>query len=268
VTGAAVAAEVRHLMLPIVGLAGAALAVVALLWAIQLRTHDAATADIAWTLLVAGGAIASGLLVDADPWRRALVAGLAAVWALRLGAYLLLDRVLAGHAEDGRYRTLRERWGARAPRNFLFLYVAQLVVAALFIAPIWAAMHGGRLDGWTAAGVVVWSIAVIGEAVADRQLARFRADSSNRRVVCRAGLWRYSRHPNYFFEWTHWWAYVLIGHAAPLTLLGPVVMLLFLFRITGIPYTERQAVASRGERYREYQRTTSVFVPWPPRRSP
>jgi steroid 5-alpha reductase family enzyme len=82
--------------------------------------------------------------------------------------------------------------------------------------------------------------------------------------VCRAGLWRYSRHPNYFFEWVHWWAYVLIGHAAPLTLLGPAAMLLFLFRVTGIPYTERQALKSRGEQYREYQRTTSRFVPWPP----
>lgn len=254
-------------MLPLVGLTVAALAVVVVLWAIQLRTHDAATADIGWTLLVVGGAIASGFLVDADVWRRGLVAALAAVWALRLGAYLLLDRVLAGRPEDGRYRAMRERWGASAGRNFLLLYLAQLVVAALFIVPLWAAMHGGPLDGWAAAGVVVWGIAVIGEAVADRQLARFRADLSNRGAVCRVGLWRYSRHPNYFFEWVHWWAYVLIGHAAPLTLLGPVVMLLFLFRITGIPYTELQAVASRGERYREYQRTTSAFVPWPPRRS-
>jgi len=79
------------------------------------------------------------------------------------------------------------------------------------------------------------------------------------------GLWRLSRHPNYFFEWLHWWAYVLIGHAHPLTFLGPAAMLLFLFRITGIPYTERQALRSRGDAYRAYQRTTNAFFPWPPR---
>jgi steroid 5-alpha reductase family enzyme len=193
------------------------------------------------------------------------VAGLAAAWALRLAVYLLRDRVLAGRGEDGRYRALREYWGGRAEQNFLWLYLGQAVVATLFLVPIAAAMRGGRLDGWTGAGVIVWLMAVIGESLADRQLARFRADPANRGAVCRAGLWQYSRHPNYFFEWVHWWAYVLIGHAAPLTLLGPVAMLLFLFRITGIPFTERQAVRSRGDAYRAYQRTTSVFVPWPRR---
>jgi len=89
---------------------------------------------------------------------------------------------------------------------------------------------------------------------------------ANRGAVCRSGLWKYSRHPNYFFEWVHWWVYVLIGRAAPLTLLGPLAMLLFLFRVTGIPYTERQAVKTRGDAYRAYQASTSAFVPWPPRK--
>ena len=251
----------------LLGLAAAGLALLVALWAVQLRTKDAATADVGWSFLVVGGALAAGLLTDDDQWRRALVACLAAVWALRLGSYLLLDRVSAGTGEDGRYRALRDHWGSRAPRNFLFLYLGQAVVAALFITPIAAAMRGGPLDIWAAAGVGVWLAAVIGESIADRQLARFRADPATRGAVCRVGLWNYSRHPNYFFEWVHWWAYVLIGHAAPLTLLGPAAMLLFLFRITGIPYTERQALKSRGDEYRAYQRTTSVFVPWPPRRS-
>jgi len=254
-------------MAPIVILAAAGFALLVGLWAIQLRTRDASTVDLGWTILVVGGAVAAAFLGDGDPWRRAAVAGLASVWALRLGFHLLTDRVLAGRGEDGRYRALREHWGTRAPRYFLLLYLGQAAVAALFVAPLTAAMRGGPLDGWAALGLVVWLAAVAGESVADRQLARFRADPANRGAVCRAGLWRYSRHPNYFFEWVHWWAYVLIGQAAPLTLLGPAVMLLFLFRVTGIPYTERQALKSRGERYREYQRTTSAFVPWPPRRS-
>ncbi len=250
----------------IVGLAAIGVGVMIVLWLIQLRTRDAGTADLGWTILLTGGAIATGLLVDGDPARRLLVAGLAAVWAARLGFYLLRDRVLTERGEDGRYRALREHWGAAAPRNFLFVYLAQAVVAALFIAPLVGAMRGGPLDGWAVAGALVWLIGVGGEALADAQLARFRADPGNRGRVCATGLWRYSRHPNYFFEWVHWWAYVLIGHGAALTWIGPAAMLLFLFRITGIPYTEKQALRSRGDAYREYQRTTSVFVPWPPGR--
>jgi steroid 5-alpha reductase family enzyme len=99
-------------------------------------------------------------------------------------------------------------------------------------------------------------------------LQAFRSNSRNKGKVCRDGLWRYSRHPNYFFEWTHWWAYVLIGWQAPYgwaTLFGPVIMLVFLFKVTGIPPTEENALRSRGDAYREYQRTTSVFFPWPPK---
>ena len=238
------------------------------LWAAQLRTHDASSVDLGWSLLVAGGAVGAALASSGDPWRRALVGGIAATWALRLAFFLLTDRVLAGRGEDGRYRALREHWGERAPRHFLLLYLGQVPVAALFVVPLAAALRGGPLDGWALAGVVVWAVAVAGELLADGQLAAFRAEPANRGAVCRAGLWRLSRHPNYFFEWLHWWSYVLIGHASPLTLLGPAAMLVFLFRVTGIPYTERQALRSRGEAYRDYQRTTSAFVPWPPRRRP
>lgn len=236
------------------------------LWFIQTRTHDAATADAGWAVLVGTGVIASAILSDGAIVRRVLVATLGSVWAFRLATHLIRDRVLTGAAEDGRYRALRRRWDNSASRNFLFLYLAQVPLAVLFVTPIAAAMHGGPIDRWTLAGALVWVIAVVGEWIADRQLARFRANPNNRGAVCTAGLWRYSRHPNYFFEWMHWWTYVLIGHAHPLTFLGPVVMLVFLFRITGIPYTERQAIRSRGDAYRAYQRVTSVFVPWPPRR--
>ena len=242
------------------------LAMLLALWAVQLRTRDAATADLGWTILVAGGAIAAAALTEGDPACRWLVAALAFLWAARLGFHLLRDRVWAGRPEDGRYRALRERWGRAAPRNFLFLYLAQSVIATLFILPLAAAMRGGPLDAWARAGIAVWILSVAGEALADAQLARFRANPANAGRVCQDGLWRYSRHPNYFCEWLHWWAYVLIGHARPLTFLGPAAMLLFLLRVTGIPYTERQAIRSRGDAYRAYQRATSAFIPWPPRR--
>jgi steroid 5-alpha reductase family enzyme len=248
-------------------LSAAGLAVLLALWGVQQRTRNAATADLGWTILMAGGITAAAWLSPGDMFRRGLVGALGTVWAVRLGLYLLRDRVLGADQEDGRYRELRERWGAAAARNFLWLYLAQGVIAALFVVPVAAAMRGGPLGAWAVGGVAVWLVGVGGEALADRQLARFRAEPGHRGMVCDVGLWRYSRHPNYFFEWVHWWAYVLIGQAAPLTLVGPAAMLLFLYRVTGIPYTERQAMRSRGEAYRAYQRSTSAFVPWPRRRA-
>jgi steroid 5-alpha reductase family enzyme len=240
--------------------------VMSVLWARQLRTQNATSVDVAWSFGLAALALVYGVFAEAPFERRLLVGGLALVWALRLGLFLLFNRVLGHTEEDGRYRAMREHWGASAARNFFWVYQAQAAVAMLFSIPVLAAMSGGALDGFALAGVAVWAIAVGGETVADRQLAAFRGDPANRGRVCRVGLWRYSRHPNYFFEWVHWWTYVLIGHGAILTWVGPVFMLLFLFRISGIPYTELQAIKSRGEEYREYQRTTSAFVPWFPRR--
>ena len=114
-----------------------------------------------------------------------------------------------------------------------------------------------------------WLVAVGGEALADRQLSAHKADPANRGKTCRKGLWRYSRHPNYFFEFVHWFAYLALAVGAgpwPVALcaLGPVVMFVFLYRFTGIPYTEQQALRSRGEDYAQYQRTTSAFFPLPP----
>jgi len=235
------------------------------LWLRQLRTKDATSVDVAWS----GGLVFLALLypwfVGGDPWTRGLVGVLGATWALRLAWFLLSDRVLRHTEEDGRYKAMREGLGPRAPLVFFFFYQGQAAVAVLFSLPMLAAMQGPALGPLAAAGVLVWLVAVAGESVADRQLARFRADPANKGLVCRDGLWRYSRHPNYFFEWVHWWSYVFIGGGAALTWIGPAVMLAFLFRVTGIPHTEMQALRSRGDAYREYQRTTSVFVPWPPK---
>ncbi len=120
---------------------------------------------------------------------------------------------------------------------------------------------------WDLAGFAIVLASIAGESVADRQLRRFRHDPANRGRTCREGLWRYSRHPNYFFEWLHWWSYAILAIGGPLSwlaALAPLVMLVFILFVTGIPPTEARAVASRGEDYREYQRTTSAFVPWPP----
>ncbi|NKB24027.1 MAG: DUF1295 domain-containing protein [Kiritimatiellae bacterium] len=126
------------------------------------------------------------------------------------------------------------------------------------------------LTGWEIAGFAFGLVAILGEAIADRQLERFRSNPQNRGAVYRDGLWRVSRPPNYFFEWLYWWAYVIMGVGMPcgvVTLLGPVLMLLFLFKLTGIPYTEQQALSSRGDAYREYQKATPIFLPWFPQKT-
>ncbi|MES2306313.1 MAG: DUF1295 domain-containing protein [Gemmatimonadota bacterium] len=233
-----------------------------LLWAVQLRTRDATSVDVAWSAGLGFLALFYPWFVEADTQRKVVVASIAALWALRLALFLWRDRVLPSRGEDGRYAYLRKHWGARAPLGYFFFYQAQAGFALTFSLPIFGAMHGGPLTLLAWCGVLVWAVAVCGETIADGQLAHFRADPCHRGMVCEVGLWRYTRHPNYFFEWLHWWAYVLIGGGTVLTWVGPVAMLLFLFRLTGIPHTEAQALRSRGDAYRRYQRQVSIFIPW------
>ncbi len=237
------------------------------LWLYQLYSKDATSVDVGWAAGLFCLSIYYGVTGEGDLWRRMLVTTMAAVWAGRLGIYLLRNRVLGRQEEDGRYQHMRSTLGPKAQPVFFVFYQLQAAVAVLFSLPIYRAMQGAQLGPAAAVAVLIWVIAVGGEAVADHQLTRFRNDPSRAGQVCRSGLWHYSRHPNYFFEWLHWWSYVLVGGGAAITWIGPIAMLLFLFRVTGIPYTEQQALRSRGEAYREYQRTTSVFFPWPPRAS-
>jgi steroid 5-alpha reductase family enzyme len=246
-------------------------AMVAWMVALAFVSHarrDGGWVDVGWTGGIALFAVwlAWGSGGSARAWA---VAGLASFWSGRLVLYILRDRVL-GREEDPRYRALREHWGERAPLYFFLGFVSQAFLITLFAIPLWAAMRASdslSSPGFLA-GVTLWGVSIVGEWIADLQLRRFRRDPANRGRTCRNGLWRYSRHPNYFFEWLHWWAYVAMAAGAPgwwTALLGPALMLLFLFKVTGIPFTERQALKSRGEDYRRYQRETSVFIPWFPR---
>lgn len=254
----------------LIGSGWAAMAVVmALLWRRQRRTGNAGIVDVAWTFGVGALAALFALGVEEGlPARRAIIAAVALAWSWRLGVHLA--RRVAGEPEDGRYRALRERWGDRAERNLFLFFQVQASWTVLFALPAWLAARNDAPLGWgDALGVAIALVAMGGEAIADRQLAAFRRDPAERGGVCRRGLWGWSRHPNYFFEWTFWWAFVAFGIAGPLgwlTLLAPATMLLFLLFITGIPPTEARAVASRGEAYRRYQREVSAFVPLPPRR--
>ncbi|UCF66898.1 MAG: DUF1295 domain-containing protein [Acidobacteriota bacterium] len=238
------------------------------LYLLQRRWNEADVVDFGWSAGIGLATVGYAVLANGYPLRRGLIAVMVTGWSFRLAIYLLRDRVLRA-GEDTRYRELRSRWGARAQSYFLLFFLFQALLVVVFTIPPLVAM-GARVQAlgiWDALGAAVWFVALAGESAADRQLARFRARPESRGKTCREGLWRYSRHPNYFFEWVHWWAYVVIGWRAPfgwLTLLGPALMLLFLYKVTGVPIAERRALETRPD-YRDYQRTTSAFIPWPPR---
>lgn len=237
-----------------------------LLWAWQLKSKRADWVDAAWAGSIGLLAVFFALLGDGAVEKRVLAVLVAGTWSFRL-TFHMVTRLLSHEEEDGRYQALRAHWGERVNLRMWLFFMAQATVAFLFALPAWVVAQdaSATLDVWVVLGVVMWLASLAGESVADQQLARFRADPANQGKVCEVGLWNYSRHPNYFFEWLHWFSYPLIAMGAShawVAWLGPVVMLIFLYRITGIPYTEKQAIKSRGDRYLRYQQTTSPFIPW------
>jgi len=260
------------LSVPAAALAGLVLAaaIMALVWAIAVRIRNAGIVDVAWSANFTPLAVLYATALPGHGPRRLLIAAMTIAWSLRLAAYLY-RRVMGHHpVEDGRYQKLRGDWGASANGRFFWFFQAQGVLDVVLAVPLLLACANPqpRLSWLEWAGALLWLVAVAGESTADRQLDAFRRDPANRGRTCRAGLWRYSRHPNYFFEWLVWVAYFVFALASPwgwTTLYCPLLMLYFLFRVTGIPATEAQALRSRGDDYRQYQATTSAFVPWFPR---
>lgn len=248
--------------------AGTAVGLMFALWVLHLRLRNAAVVDVGWTIAVGVQALAASFLGPGDPTRRAVVGVVGGLWSARLALHLV--RRVASEPEDPRYAEIRARWGGNLRMKFLAFFLFQGVLAVALAGPFFvaAADPSPRLHPLLWAGVALALLSVVGEGTADAQLRRFKADPANRGTVCRVGLWGWSRHPNYFFDWLIWCAFVLLALPSPwgwATIGSPLLMLYFLTRVTGIPATEAHAVRSRGEAYRRYQREVSAFVPWPPR---
>jgi steroid 5-alpha reductase family enzyme len=243
-------------------------AVMVTAWVAHLRRQNAGIVDVAWSANLAFLAILYAALGSGFHERRVLVALMGGIAGLRLAVHI--HRRAHGQPEDGRYQTLRRQWGGNLAVKFLFFFLFQGLIDLVLATPfLLAAVNPApRIAPLEWAGVVLWMLAIAGETSADRVLERFKENPANRGKTCREGLWRFSRHPNYFFEWLAWIAYAVFAFASPfgwIALVCPALMLCFLLRVTGIPATEAQALKSRGDDYREYQRTTSAFVPWKPK---
>jgi len=260
---------------PLAVAGGALMVAFAVLWLRQCRVKNATLVDAAWAIAIGVLGVIAALTGDGGFGSRLLAGGLAGFWSVRLAYHLLRHRVLGSTQEDGRYRAMREHWGEQANRNFFWFYQLQAAVAWLFAMPFWFlaysadASSGAGLTGLQWCGLPLAALAQIGEGIADRQLNAHRADPRAHGLACRRGLWRFSRHPNYFFEWLFWCGVGLV--AAPAAgwwaVVQPVAMFLLVRFVSGVPFTELQALKSRGADYRRYQQETNAFVPWLPRRS-
>lgn len=229
--------------------------------------------DVIWAFGIALNVILASLIFETAPLMvRVFLAVASGIWFLRL-AWHLLRRYCHETEEDTRYANMRRAMGKYQHLGFLAFFLFQAGLIVLFSYPMLALLNI-PMEQWGSSTIIYLVVAAIimlvafwGESLADEQLYRFKQNSENKAKTMDQGLWRYSRHPNYFFEWLHWFAYPILGLAAGQYLLWiyPLLMWAFLYYITGIPFSEQQALRHRGQNYRDYQQRTSMFIPWQPK---
>jgi steroid 5-alpha reductase family enzyme len=252
-----------YLFIPLVSLATVCFIMLCcFLWALSI--HNYGVVDIFWAFNFFVIALIIFVLSDGYPPRVWLVCGLAMVWSLRLGIYLLYRVGSHLQEEEGRYKQLRAEWST--PKFFVFFQMQALSNVMLSI-PFFVIAHNSDpvLHTTELAGAILWLLCIVGEGVADFQLKQFKKDPANKGQVCEAGLWNYSRHPNYFFQLSIWISVFIFALVSPygwLAVICPLSIGFLIFKVTGIPMTEEQAVRSKGALYIRYQKTTSVFIPW------
>ncbi|MBX9709613.1 MAG: DUF1295 domain-containing protein [Xanthobacteraceae bacterium] len=244
----------------------------ALAWVVQQRTGNSGWADTIWTyaLGLVGAWSAMFPIPGQDATSRQWLVGvLVALWSLRLGGHIAERSTEIKN--DPRYAAMAAEWGTDAPRQMFVFLQQQAVGSVPLVFAVFIAAHAPppALRAQDYIGALILLVGIFGEAIADSQLKAFRADPANKNRICETGLWKYSRHPNYFFEWFGWLAYPVIAIATGywwgwLTLLAPLCMYFILVYVTGVPPLEQLMLQSRGNAFRAYQSRTSKFFPLPP----
>ena len=235
-------------------------------WLASLKQRDVSLVDRMWSLMIAAPAIAYAWVLD-PPWnlRTVGMSLLLAFWAVRLAAYV--SRRNWGHGEDRRYQAIRARNEPNFPIKSLYLvFVLQAVLAWLISTPLLAVFTYDRGTTWLdIAGLAIVLFGVVFEAVADQQLARFKADPANRGKVMDRGVWRYTRHPNYFGEFCAWWGFFVMAlPLGPWSFVSPLIMSVLLLKVSGVALLEKD-IGERRPAYRDYILRTNAFFPGPPK---
>jgi steroid 5-alpha reductase family enzyme len=256
-------------ILPLLGVnLGLVITAMVLLWVVSVRMHDVSVVDIGWGAAGALIALATFFLADGVLSRKILLTAMATIWGVRLALHIGVRK--KGKGEDFRYAAMRAEFGESFPLRSLFtVFLFQAFLIWIITIPVQVGQlsgHPERLTWLDILGAGLWVVGYVVELIADRQLNSFLADPTNAGKVLDQGIWRYSRHPNYFGESLLWWGVFLVAAATPggwITIFSPIIMTFFLLKISGVPMLEK-ALADRREGYRDYMARTSVFFPWPP----
>lgn len=242
-----------------------AIVIMTAVWWHQTKTKNAGIVDGWWSLNFGMIAVLYALLGTGNAERKLFLALLVVVWSLRLGIHLL-KRNMRHATEDSRYRKLRLEYGDREKflmwRFFMYQAISNVLLALPFALIV---LSPAGITPFLLMAGTVWLVGFVGESIADHQLKQFVKKPANKGLVCQVGLWNYSRHPNYFFEWLIWLGYGLMAIEAPfgwVGLLSPVLMYYILNYVTGIPMLEELAIKNKGAAYASYQQTTNSFFPW------
>ena len=253
----------NYLSIPLISWLVVAL-IMALVWLWALKIKNNGVVDIFWAFNFLVIAIIIWLMADGYSERINLVCALASAWSLRLGIDLLVRVGSHLKEEEGRYKQLRLEWNNT---KFFFFFQMQAFSNVMLALPFFiiALNKNPQLSIIEYAGAVLWLIAIVGEGLSDWQLQHFKKQAKNKGKVCQYGLWNYSRHPNYFFQFSIWVSVFIFALSSPfgwIAIICPISIGYLIFKVTGIPMTEEQSIRTKGDAYKEYQRTTSAFVPW------
>ncbi len=236
------------------------------LWVAYRTQRSAGIVDIGWCLCFVLTAWACFLIGEGAFLKRVAMTAMVTIWGGRLGWHLY--RRYLHSSEDPRYAKMRASWGGDpSDKLFLMMFLFQAILAVLISTPIIivAGFATPEWNYWELAGIALWLIGVVGESYADQQLSSFKADPANAEKICDCGLWKYSRHPNYFFEFIVWIGFFLFASSSFggfIAVISPVIMYGLLVKGSGIPLAEEQSIQNHGDAYKEYQARTSSFFPW------
>jgi len=245
------------------------LLLVVITYFIGRATRNYSVVDATWSLAFAVQAVFFYLFSSGNPERKALALIMLALWSLRLG-FFLTRRIFRHHPHvDSRYVKLKEEYGENYHFRFFLFYMMQAISVSILTIPfVFLVQNPAPIKSIEWAGLILWAAALAGESLSDAQMNKFKSRPENKGKSCNIGLWKYSRHPNYFFEGLIWWGYYLVflGSGLWWGIYAPLIILHLLLNVTGVPPSEEQAMKNRGEDYRKYQQKTSKFIPWFPKK--